>query len=156
MEFFRQRFILIAEDNRDLAMSLSYLLKLVGFEVETVHDGRDAVAVARTRKPDILQRPSTKTAYRVSAPASVRRRKKVAQQGFPHRTAFLVVELIYLTLTTRLARLISLPAKFPCPFVGVLYGPTDFGIGIVSGVAQLIPLALDVAFYCLEVHIAIF
>jgi CheY-like chemotaxis protein len=54
MEFFRQRFILIAEDNRDLAMSLSNLLKIVGFEVETVHDGRDAVAVARTRKPDVL------------------------------------------------------------------------------------------------------
>ena len=54
MEFFRQRFILIAEDNRDLAMSLSILLKLVGFEVETVHDGRDAVTVARTRKPDVL------------------------------------------------------------------------------------------------------
>jgi CheY-like chemotaxis protein len=54
MEFFRQRFILIAEDNRDLAMSLSNLLKLVGFEVETVHDGRDAVTVARTRKPDVL------------------------------------------------------------------------------------------------------
>jgi CheY-like chemotaxis protein len=54
MEFVRQRFILIAEDNRDLAMSLSILLKLVGFEVETVHDGRDAVTVARTRKPDVL------------------------------------------------------------------------------------------------------
>jgi CheY-like chemotaxis protein len=54
MEFFRQRFILIAEDNRDLAMSLSILLKLVGFEVETVHDGRDAVTVAKTHKPDAL------------------------------------------------------------------------------------------------------
>ena len=82
--------------------------------------------------------------------------KKSRPAEFPPRTAFLIVELIYLTLTARLSRLISLPAKLPCPLVGVFYGPADFGIGIVSGVAQLIPLALDVAFYCLEVHIAIF
>jgi CheY-like chemotaxis protein len=52
--FFQQRLILIADDNRDLAISLSMLLKLVGFDVETVHNGRDAVKAAKNRKPDVL------------------------------------------------------------------------------------------------------
>ena len=30
------------------------LLKLVGFDVETVHNGRDAVTAAKNRRPDIL------------------------------------------------------------------------------------------------------
>ena len=54
MDFFRRRFILIADDNHDLALTLSVLLKLIGFDVDTVHDGRDAVTTARTRRPDIL------------------------------------------------------------------------------------------------------
>jgi CheY-like chemotaxis protein len=54
MSLFRRRFILIADDNQDLAISLSILLKLVGFDVQAVHDGRDAVTVAKTRKPDVL------------------------------------------------------------------------------------------------------
>jgi DNA-binding response OmpR family regulator len=54
MNFFRRRFILIADDNQDLALSLSILLKLVGFEVETVNNGRDAVNLARSRRPDFL------------------------------------------------------------------------------------------------------
>ena len=54
MDFFRRRFILIADDNHDLALTLSVLLKLIGFDVDTVHDGRDAVTSARTRRPDIL------------------------------------------------------------------------------------------------------
>jgi DNA-binding response OmpR family regulator len=54
MDFFRRRFILIADDNHDLARTLSVLLKLIGFDVDTVHDGRDAVTTARTRRPDIL------------------------------------------------------------------------------------------------------
>lgn len=54
MSLFRRRFILIADDNQDLAISLSILLKLVGFDVEVVHDGRDAVTVAKTRRPDVL------------------------------------------------------------------------------------------------------
>jgi CheY-like chemotaxis protein len=54
MSLFRRRFILIADDNQDLALSLSILLKLVGFDVQAVHDGRDAVTVAKTRKPDVL------------------------------------------------------------------------------------------------------
>jgi CheY-like chemotaxis protein len=52
--FGRRLFILIADDNRDLAKSLAMLLKLAGFDVETVHDGRDALKVARARRPDVL------------------------------------------------------------------------------------------------------
>jgi DNA-binding response OmpR family regulator len=54
MGFFQRRIILIADDNRDLAISLSILLKLVGFEVDIVHNGRDAVAAAKIRRPDVL------------------------------------------------------------------------------------------------------
>jgi DNA-binding response OmpR family regulator len=54
MDFFRRRFILIADDNHDLALTLSLLLKLFGFDVDTVHNGNDAVTAARTRRPDIL------------------------------------------------------------------------------------------------------
>ena len=48
MDFLRRRFILIADDNQDLAISLSMLLQLVGFEVETVHTGGEAVTAAKT------------------------------------------------------------------------------------------------------------
>jgi two-component system, chemotaxis family, CheB/CheR fusion protein len=54
MNFLRRRFILIADDNRDLAFGLSLLLNLVGFDVETVHDGHAAVTAAKKRRPDIL------------------------------------------------------------------------------------------------------
>ena len=54
MDFFQRRFILIADDNRDLAISLSILLKLFGFEVQAVHTGRDAVTTAQGRRPDVL------------------------------------------------------------------------------------------------------
>jgi two-component system, chemotaxis family, CheB/CheR fusion protein len=54
MSFFQRRLILIADDNRDLAISLSILLKLVGFEVEIAHNGRDALTAAKNRKPDVL------------------------------------------------------------------------------------------------------
>ena len=54
MGFFQRRIILIADDNRDLAISLSILLKLVGFEVDIVHNGRDAVTAAKIRRPDVL------------------------------------------------------------------------------------------------------
>ena len=42
MDFFRRRLILIADDNHDLAFTLSVLLKLIGFDVDTVHNGKDA------------------------------------------------------------------------------------------------------------------
>jgi DNA-binding response OmpR family regulator len=54
MDCFQRRFILIADDNRDLATSLSILLKLVGFEVDIVHNGRDALTTAKNRSPDVL------------------------------------------------------------------------------------------------------
>ena len=54
MDLFRRRFILIVDDNRDLALSLSLLLKLVGFDVVAAYDGYEALAIARTRWPDIL------------------------------------------------------------------------------------------------------
>jgi CheY-like chemotaxis protein len=47
-----RRLILIADDNRDLAKGLSILLRLRGFEVETVHDGRDVLRAAVNRRPD--------------------------------------------------------------------------------------------------------
>ena len=54
MDFFQRRFVLIADDNIDLATTLSILLKLVGFEVDTVHNGRDALTAAKNRRPDVL------------------------------------------------------------------------------------------------------
>jgi DNA-binding response OmpR family regulator len=54
VEFFQQRFILVADDNRDLAISLAILLRLVSFEVEIVHNGRDALTAAQNRRPDLL------------------------------------------------------------------------------------------------------
>jgi CheY-like chemotaxis protein len=55
MELFGQRrAILIADDNRDLAWCLALLLKLAGFEVETVHDGLAALRAARARRPDVV------------------------------------------------------------------------------------------------------
>jgi FixJ family two-component response regulator len=57
MTFLQRRFILIADDNRDLAISSSILLKIVGFEVETVHNGRDALTAATNHRPDVLLAP---------------------------------------------------------------------------------------------------
>jgi CheY-like chemotaxis protein len=50
----RRLSILIADDNRDLAWSLSLLFRLTGFEVETVHDGLEALRTARACKPDAV------------------------------------------------------------------------------------------------------
>jgi CheY-like chemotaxis protein len=54
MALFRLRYILIADDNEDSAISLSILLKLLGFEVATVHNGPDALTVAKVCRPDVL------------------------------------------------------------------------------------------------------
>ena len=54
MDLSRRRFILIAEDNPDLASTLSLLLRMVGFDAQAVHDGRDAVRAAQARRPDVL------------------------------------------------------------------------------------------------------
>jgi CheY-like chemotaxis protein len=47
-------FVLIADDNRDLAKGLAILLKLAGFDVEIVRDGRDALQAALARRPDAI------------------------------------------------------------------------------------------------------
>jgi signal transduction histidine kinase/ActR/RegA family two-component response regulator len=45
--------ILIADDNRDAADSLSMLLSMDGFEVHTVYGGRAAISAAETFRPDV-------------------------------------------------------------------------------------------------------
>lgn len=48
----RQR-VLIADDNRDAAASLSAWLSIVGHETRVAHDGEEAVALARDFAPDV-------------------------------------------------------------------------------------------------------
>jgi PAS domain S-box-containing protein len=45
--------ILVADDNRDAADSLTMLLQLAGHEVRTAHDGREAVEAAAAFRPDV-------------------------------------------------------------------------------------------------------
>jgi PAS domain S-box-containing protein len=44
--------ILVADDNHDAADSLAMILEMSGHEVRVVHDGRSALSVARTFRPD--------------------------------------------------------------------------------------------------------
>ena len=46
--------VLVVEDNRDTAQSLSRLLSFLGHEVKVAHDGLDAVEVARQWVPDVV------------------------------------------------------------------------------------------------------
>jgi DNA-binding response OmpR family regulator len=46
--------ILIVDDNRDLATSLARLLRLLGYEVEVVFDGRMGIEAARTYRPTVV------------------------------------------------------------------------------------------------------
>jgi PAS domain S-box-containing protein len=46
--------ILVVDDNRDSAESLAVLLRLVGHDVRTVHDGRQALVVAETYRPGLV------------------------------------------------------------------------------------------------------
>jgi PAS domain S-box-containing protein len=46
--------ILVVDDNRDSADSLAMLLRLVGHDVRTAHDGRQALVVAATYRPDLV------------------------------------------------------------------------------------------------------
>lgn len=46
--------ILIADDNRDAAESMSMMLRLMGNEVRTVHDGAQAVEEASAFRPDVV------------------------------------------------------------------------------------------------------
>jgi CheY-like chemotaxis protein len=46
--------ILVADDNRDAAESMSTVLRLMGNEVRTVHDGLQAVEEAAAFRPDVV------------------------------------------------------------------------------------------------------
>jgi signal transduction histidine kinase len=46
--------ILVVDDNRDSAISLGMMLKIMGHETRTAHDGLDAVAVAEAFRPDVV------------------------------------------------------------------------------------------------------
>lgn len=46
--------VLIADDDRDGALTLSTLLELEGHDVRTVHGGQEALDIARDFKPDVV------------------------------------------------------------------------------------------------------
>jgi CheY-like chemotaxis protein len=46
--------VLIADDDRDGAMTLATLLQLEGYEVRTVHGGQEALDAAREFKPEVV------------------------------------------------------------------------------------------------------
>jgi len=46
--------VLIADDDRDGAMTLSTLLALEGYEVRAVHGGEEALDAARELRPDVV------------------------------------------------------------------------------------------------------
>ncbi len=48
------RRILVVDDNRDSALSMARLLKIVGHEVRTVHDGLEAVQAAEDYRPEVV------------------------------------------------------------------------------------------------------
>ena len=50
----RKRRVLLVDDNRDFALSASWLLKLRGHEVELAFDGLQALEVARAFRPDVV------------------------------------------------------------------------------------------------------
>jgi len=46
--------ILVADDNRDAAASLAALLRIVGHDVRTAHNGVEAVGLADEHRPDVI------------------------------------------------------------------------------------------------------
>jgi CheY-like chemotaxis protein len=48
------RRVLIADDDRDGALTLATLLELEGYEVRTAHGGEEALDIARTFKPHVV------------------------------------------------------------------------------------------------------
>src|SRR5690242_9637615 len=49
----RKRRVLVVDDNRDLVLTYSWLLKSQGHEVEVAFDGLRALEVAREFRPDV-------------------------------------------------------------------------------------------------------
>jgi CheY-like chemotaxis protein len=49
-----QRRVLVVDDNRDSAMSLAMMLKLMKIETKTAHDGLEAIEVAAEYRPDLI------------------------------------------------------------------------------------------------------
>ncbi len=49
-----RRRILVVDDNRDAALSLAMMLKIMGNETQTAHDGLEALAVAAAFRPDVI------------------------------------------------------------------------------------------------------
>jgi CheY-like chemotaxis protein/nitrogen-specific signal transduction histidine kinase len=49
-----RRRILVVDDNRDAAISLAMLLRLMGNEAQTAHDGLEALEAAAALKPDVI------------------------------------------------------------------------------------------------------
>ena len=49
-----RRRILVVDDNRDAADSLAMLLRMMGNEVHTAHDGLEAVGAAAAFQPDVV------------------------------------------------------------------------------------------------------
>jgi CheY-like chemotaxis protein len=46
--------VLIADDDRDSALTLSTLLEIEGYQVRTVHGGQEALDSAREFRPDVV------------------------------------------------------------------------------------------------------
>jgi CheY-like chemotaxis protein len=46
--------VLVVDDSVDTATGLEMLLKLVGHETRIAHSGADAIAIARTFRPDVV------------------------------------------------------------------------------------------------------
>jgi CheY-like chemotaxis protein len=46
--------VLVVDDNLASAAALTDLLQMSGYEVQLVHDGREAIAAARLRRPEIV------------------------------------------------------------------------------------------------------
>jgi CheY-like chemotaxis protein len=46
--------VLVADDNRDAALSLGVLLEMSGHEVSIAHDGEEALRIARQAIPDAM------------------------------------------------------------------------------------------------------
>lgn len=46
--------VLIADDDRDSALTLSTLLEIEGYQVRTVHGGQEALDMSREFRPDVV------------------------------------------------------------------------------------------------------